>query len=96
MLKFVLKIDQSNDKPNSPAVIQQFNTNYMQIPIAQKSASLINCTNPQPNIQNNIHGQQHQTLRPLILPPAYRATMLSTPQRGVDYKLVLKPVNLLP
>jgi len=96
MLKFVLKVDHSNDKPNSPAVIQQLNTNYMQIPIAQKSATILNRNNPQPNIQNNIRGQQHQTMRSVILPPNYRAAMVSNPLRGLDYRLVLRPLNLPP
>lgn len=96
MLKFVLKVDHSNDKPNSPTIIQQLNTNYMQIPITQKSATIINRSNPQPNIQNNIRGQQHQTIRSVILPQNYRTAMVSNPRRGLDYRFVLKPLNLPP
>jgi len=89
-------MDHSNDKSSTP-IVQQLNTNYMQIPIVQKSGTILNRTNSQPaNIENNIRGQQHQTIRSVILPPNYRAAMVSTPRKGLDYRLVLKPVNLPP
>lgn len=69
----------------------------MQIPIAQKPGNIINRTNSQSSIESNINniriGQQHQTIKSVILPPNYR-TMMSSPQKGVDYKLILKPVNI--
>lgn len=70
----------------------------MQIPIAQKSGNIISRTNSQSSIESNINniriGQQHQTIKSVILPPNYRTAMMSSPQKGVDYRLVLKPVNI--
>lgn len=92
-LNSFLKIDHSNDKPSS--VVQQLNTNYLQIPISQKPRTIINQSNSQLNTEN-IRGQQQQTIRSIILPSNYRTAMVSGPRKGADYKLVLKPVNLPP
>ncbi|XP_060845060.1 mucin-2-like isoform X2 [Rhopalosiphum padi] len=96
-------INSTDSKPSSsstPVVsnIQQLNTNYMQIPISQKSGTILTRNNTQPNIENNIRIGQHQTIRSVILPSNYRAAMVSSPRRGVDYRLILKPVirNLPP
>lgn len=69
--------------------IQQLNTNYMQIPIPQKPGTILTRGNTQPSV-----GQQHPTIRSVILPSNYRAAMVSTPRKGVDYRLILKPVNI--
>lgn len=78
--------------------IQQLGTNYLQIPIAQKPGNIISRTNSQPSIESNINniriGQQHQTIKSVILPPNYRTAVMSSPQKGIDYKLILKPVNI--
>lgn len=65
----------------------------MQIPIAQNPGTVINRGNT-PGIDNNVRiGQQHQTIRSVILPSNYRAA-LASPRRGVDYRLILKPVSI--
>lgn len=80
--------------------IQQLNTNYVQIPIAQKPASILTRANLQPNTEsNNINniriGQQpNPSIRSVILPANYRTAMVSSPQKSVDYRLILKPVNI--
>lgn len=67
----------------------------MQIPIGQKPGTILTRGNLQPNIENNVRiGQQQQTIRSVILPSNYRAAMVSSPRRGVDYRLILKPVNI--
>lgn len=88
----MLKVLNSND--NRPASnIQSLNTNYMQIPMSQKPGTILTRGNLQPNFENNIRiGQQHPTIRSLIIPPGYRP-VVSSPRRGVDYRLILKPVN---
>ncbi|CAI6354004.1 unnamed protein product [Macrosiphum euphorbiae] len=88
----------TDSKPSTSSTpvsnIQQHNTNYMQIPISQKPGTILTRNNSQPNIENNIRIGQHQTIRSVILPSNYRAAMVSSPQRGVDYRLILKPVNI--
>jgi hypothetical protein len=65
----------------------------MQVPISQKSGTILTRGNLQPNIENNIRiGQQHPTIRSVILPAGYRP-MVSSQRRGVDYRFILKPVN---
>lgn len=67
----------------------------MQIPIAQKPGTILTRGTLQPNMENNVRiGQQQQTIRSVILPSNYRAAMVSSPRRGVDYRLILKPVNI--
>jgi len=66
----------------------------MQIPISQKPGTILTRNNTQPNNENNIRIGQHQTIRSVILPSNYRAAMVSSPRRGVDYRLILKPVNI--
>jgi len=96
---FVFKgINSTDSKPSISSTpvsnIQQLNTNYMQIPISQKPGTILARSNSQPNIDNNIRIGQHQTIRSVILPTNYRTAMVSSPRRGVDYRLILKPVNL--
>lgn len=100
----MFKVLNSNDsKPNILSTpvsnIQQLNTNFLQIPITQKPGSILTRANLQPSTEtNNINniriGQQHPTIRSVILPANYRTAMVSSPQRGVDYRLILKPVNI--
>ncbi|XP_025196684.1 probable serine/threonine-protein kinase nek3 isoform X2 [Melanaphis sacchari] len=89
-------INSTDSKPSSSntsvSSIQQLNTNYMQIPISQKPGTILTRNNTQPNIENNIRIGQHQTIRSVILPSNYRTAMVSSPRRGVDYRLILKPV----
>lgn len=66
----------------------------MKIPIAQKPGTVLTHSNLQPNIDSNIRIGQHQTIRSVILPPNYRKAMISSPRKGVDYRLILKPVNI--
>ncbi|XP_022168909.1 uncharacterized protein LOC111032763 isoform X2 [Myzus persicae] len=91
-------INSTESKPSTSSTpvsnIQQHNTNYMQIPISQKPGTILTRNNSQPSIDNNIRIGQHQTIRSVILPSNYRATMVSSPRRGVDYRLILKPVNI--
>lgn len=61
----------------------------MQIPISQKPGTIITRGNSQPSV-----GQQNPTIRSVILPSNYRTAMVSTPRKGVDYRLILKPVNI--
>ncbi|XP_050530241.1 uncharacterized protein LOC126899395 [Daktulosphaira vitifoliae] len=76
--------------------IQKFGTNYVQIPITQKSGTILSRGNQHPSTDSNVRvGQQQHQIRSLILPPNYRATMVS-PRRGLDYRLILKPVNIQP
>lgn len=96
---FVLKgINSTDSKPSTSSSpisnIQQHNANYMQIPISQKPGTILTRNNSQPNIENNIRIGQHQTIRSVILPSNYRTAMVSSPRRGVDYRLILKPVNI--
>ncbi|VVC27342.1 Hypothetical protein CINCED_3A021521 [Cinara cedri] len=92
-LNLPTQVANSNDKPNisnTPVSnIQQLNTNIIQIPqMAQKAQK--------PGA--NVHvGQLPQTsIRSVILPANYRpaTTNVGTPRlpRGVDYRLILKPV----
>ncbi|XP_050438305.1 uncharacterized protein LOC126844276 isoform X2 [Adelges cooleyi] len=88
----------TNSRPRIASVpvtsIQRYSTNYMSIPLTQKPATVLARGGPHPTIDNiRIGPQQHQTIRSLILPSNYRATMVS-PRRGVDYRLILKPVNI--
>jgi len=66
----------------------------MQIPKSQKPGAILTRNNSQPNIENNIHIGQHQTIRSVILPSNYRAAMVSSPRGGVDYRFILKPANI--
>lgn len=90
----ILKVLNSNDIRPSTSSIQPLNTNYMHIPMSQKSGTIITRGNLQPNIENNIRigQQQHPTIRSVIIPAGYRP-MVSSQRKGVDYRLILKPVN---
>lgn len=95
----MLKVLNSNDiRPSTSSITvsntQQSNTNYMQIPTTQKQETILTCNNSQPDIENNIRFGHHQTIRSIILPSNYRTAMVSSPQKGVDYRLILKPVNI--
>lgn len=83
----------SNDsKSSTPSTsvsnVQQLNTNYMQIPMAQKPGTILTRNNSQQSI-----GQPNQTIRSVIIPSNYRAAMVS-PRKGLDYRLILKPVSI--
>lgn len=66
----------------------------MQIPISQKPGTIITRTNSPINIENNVRFGQQQTVRSVILPSNYRSAMVSSPRKGVDYRLILKPVSI--
>lgn len=95
----MLKVLNSNDiRPSTSSITvsntQQSNPNFMQIPTTQKQETIFTYNNSKPDTENNICLGHHQTIRSIILPSNYRTTMVSSPQKGVDYRLILKPVNI--
>lgn len=96
---FILKvINSSESRPRTANIpvsnIQRLNSNYMQMTMAQKPGTVITQGGTHPSTDNNVRiGQQQQTIRSVILPSNFRSTMVA-PRRGIDYRLVLKPVNV--
>lgn len=47
-----------------------------------------------PKTQKPGTAEKNKTIPSVILPSNYQSSMLSTPGRGGDYRLILKPVNI--
>jgi len=72
--------------------LQKINTNYMQIPLVQKSGTVLS-TNPlKSNVDNQQQKSQPQSIRSVILPSNYRTSV--SPHQGADCKLVLNSINV--
>lgn len=81
----------SNDWSRSKnSTLQKLNTNYMQVPLIQKSGTVLSTNN---SVDIQPQKSQQQTVRSVILPSNYRTATVS-PQQGTDCKLVLNSINV--
>lgn len=80
--------DWSRTKNVPISSLQKINSNYMQIPLIQKSGT----NTLRSNVDNQQPKSQHQSIRSVILPSNYRTAVSS--QQSTDCKLVLNSVNV--
>lgn len=65
----------------------------MQIPLIQKSGTVLSTNVKRSNVDNQQQKPQHQSIRSVILPSNYRTATVSQ-QQGTDCKLVLNSINV--
>jgi len=65
----------------------------MQIPLIQKSGTVLSTNVIKPNIEIQHQRPQSQSIRSVILPSNYRTATVSQ-QQGTDCKLVLNSINV--
>jgi len=84
--------DWSHTKNVPISSIQKINTNYMQIPLIQKSGTVLSTNPVKSNVDTQQQQSQQQSIRSVNLPSNYRTAV--SPHQGTDCKLVLNSINV--